>query len=105
MAKYSEMLKLIRERFERYQTYYQILTISPINVTDEIVKEAYDKKIRELEILLADCEQGYEEIEEIETIMRTAFEDAYNALKDEDARKHYQDILNYIEEHKEGEER
>lgn len=98
MGKYSEMLEFIKERFGRYQTYYQILGINPANVTDEIARRAYEEKIREMNLMLADCEQGYEEVEEIETIMRTAFDDAYNAVKDENSREHYQELLDGKEE-------
>ncbi len=104
MGKYSQILTLIKGRFERYQTYYQILDIKPYNVTDEMVKEAYDKKCQEMNLFLKDCEQANEEVEEIREIMQLAIDDAYSALKDENSRKHYQELLNYIEKQK-GEER
>lgn len=104
MGKYSQMLTLIKERFERYQTYYQLLAIKPDDLTDEMVKEVYDRKCQEIRNLLKDCEQGNEEVEEIREIMQVAIDDAYSALKDENSRKHYQELLNYIEE-KKGEER
>lgn len=104
MKDYTQMLKFIKERFERYQTYHQILGIKSDNLTDEIVKDAYDKRCREMNLMLEDCEEGNEKVQEIKAIMQSAFDDAYAALKDENARKHYQEVLDYIEKQK-GEER
>ena len=99
MGKLDKIKELIEERFERYQTYYQLLGIQPNGITDEIVKEAYDKKCKELSLMLKDLQkQGLEdEGNEIREIIQTALDDAYRALKDENSRQHYQDVLDSIE--------
>ncbi|MBQ2938613.1 MAG: hypothetical protein IJE05_07095 [Clostridia bacterium] len=93
--KMDKLLKYIKERFARYQTYYQILGIRNCDITDENVKLAYERKCTELKALLKDS--SGEQIEEIRIIIQTALDDAYMALKDENSRKHYQELLDNIE--------
>lgn len=95
MGKYDLLLENVKKRFGKYQTYYQVLGIKKDNVTDEQVKNAYDKKCSELKTMLRGCKG--KELEEIEEIIRVALDDAYTALKTEASRKHYQDILDEIE--------
>lgn len=92
--KIDKLVKYIKERFKVYQTYYQILGLRNQNITDEKVKEAYDKKCRELNLMLRDCPE--EESEEIRTTIQEALDDAYTALKTEDSRTNYQKILDSI---------
>ena len=39
----DNILKYIKDRFNRYRTYYQILSLDDNNITDEKVKQAYEK--------------------------------------------------------------
>ena len=93
MGKY-DLVKHIKERFSEYQTYYQILGLSNQNITDEKVKEAYEKKCNELSAMLKGCPE--EEIEEIRETIQEALDDAYTALKTKNSRSNYQDILDNI---------
>ena len=94
MGKYDQIEKYIEERFQRYQTYYQILSIKPEGVTDDIVKEAYDKKCKQIDSLLKGCEE--DEVKGIREIIQDALDDAYSALKSEQSRKNYQDLLDFL---------
>lgn len=116
--KLDKLVGYLKNRFDRYQTYYQVLGIRNCNVTDETVKEAYDNKCMqlnkmlegneeaELKLILKNCKD--DEIEEAKRIVNEAFneirskiqetlDDAYLALKTENARSHYQDVLDTIE--------
>lgn len=95
----SKLVKFIKERFSKYETYFQILGIKDYDINDEIVKEAYDKKCTELNIMLkGSCG---EEIDEIREMIQETLENAYIALKTADSRKHYKELLEKIK----GEER
>lgn len=87
-------LESIKEKFSNYQTYYQILGINPDNVSDEIVKETYDNKCMQLNNML----KGYksEGIQELKELIQTTLDDAYTALKNENSRKHYDELLESI---------
>lgn len=87
-------LESIKEKFSNYQTYYQILGINPDNVSDEIVKETYDNKCMQLNNML----KGYksEGIQELKELIQTTLDDAYTALKSENSRKHYDELLESI---------
>lgn len=91
-----DLLENIRRRFERYQTYYQILGLKKENLTDEQVKEAYDRKCYELKMMLKDCKG--KELEKVEDVIKSALDDAYTALKTESSRKNYEHMLSEIEE-------
>lgn len=93
------IIRSIKQKFCTYKTYYEILGLHNSNTNDKEVKEKYEEKSKELRLLLEHC--SGEEIEKIRTIIQDALDDAYNALKDENSRIHYQDILDSIE----GEER
>ena len=90
----DKLVNRIKERFNRYQTYYQILGLKNQNITDNQVKEAYDRKCKELNLMLEGCPE--EEAEEIRSIIQVALDDAYTALKTEDSRSNYQEILDNI---------
>ena len=99
MGKYDKgqldkLVNRIKERFNRYQTYYQILGLKNQNITDDQVKEAYDEKCKELDLMLKGCPE--EEAKEIRTIIQDALDDAYTALKSENSRSNYQEILDNI---------
>lgn len=99
MGKLDKIKELIEERFERYQTYYQLLGIKSKGVDNAIVEDAYNNKCKQLQMLRENCEKEgvAEEAEEIFEMIQTALDDAYSALKDENSREHYQDILDSIE--------
>lgn len=92
----DNILKYIKDRFNRYRTYYQILSLNDNNITDEKVKQAYEKKCNELNLMLKDVPEEIKE--EIEETIRRALDDAYFALKSEDSRRHYKDLLDNIKE-------
>lgn len=132
MGKYDLIIELVKKRFEKYQTYYQTLGVDPNALTDDIVKEAYEEKSKELKSMLEVPEEFYrkkyrqlkqewkqdlktldksvteeeiksivqEEIQEaiskLENIIQPALDDAYNALKDENSRKHYKELLDSV---------
>lgn len=116
--KLDKLVEYLKKRFNRYQTNYQILGVKSNNITDKDVKEAYDNKCMQLNKMLEGCQETelksilknckedeieeakiivYEAFEEIRTIMQDALDDAYTALKTEDSRSHYQEILDKIE--------
>ena len=116
--KLDKLVKYLKERFGRYQTNYQVLGIKSSNITDKEVKDAYDNKCNQLNKMLEGCEETelksilknckqdeieeakeiiHEAFEEIRATMQDALDDAYTALKTEDSRSHYQDILDDIE--------
>lgn len=95
MGRYANLLEIIKRRFERYQSYYETLGINPDNVTDELVKQVYDNKCRELENMVKGIEE--EEVQSIREIIQTELDDAYRALKTEDSRRNYQVVLDSIE--------
>lgn len=85
---------------DRYQTYYQILGLeNNANITDEKVKKAYENKCAELNLLIKSCGEDFKEI--IDSL-QWSFYDAYIALKTEDSRRHYQDILDNMKLNKDG---
>lgn len=95
MGKYDLIIEFVKERFEKYQTYYQTLGVDPNALTDDIVKEAYEKRCTELELMI---EKFNEKVaDEIRNIVQLALDDAYNALKDENSRKHYKELLDSME--------
>ena len=61
---------------------------------NEVIKNAYDDKCRQLNGML----KGYESeaIQEIRELIQTTLDDAYSALKTENSRKHYRDLLRTI---------
>ena len=89
----------LKMKFLEYQEYYKILAIKKEKATDISVKEAFEFQKKQLEKML----QNYQgrNTEELRTIILTTLEDAYNALKDENSRKHYEELLMSIK----GEER
>ena len=40
--KKNSLIEMIKERFSKYKTYYEILQINPDDVTDEQVKMSYE---------------------------------------------------------------
>lgn len=116
--KLDKLVEYLKKRFNRYQTYYQVLGIKNNNITDKDVKEAYDNKCKQLNKMFEGCEETeiksilknckedeieeakiivHETFVEIRTIMQDALDDAYTAIKTEDSRSHYQEILDKIE--------
>lgn len=90
----QEFLKSLKEKFTRYETYYQVLRITTPKdaITDEIVEEAYKYQINQLNNLF----KGFdgEEVNEIKKIIATTLNDAYTALKSKESRKSYEELLN-----------
>ena len=84
----------IKNRFNSYKSYYQMLDINPKNVTDEIVKEKYDNKIYELEKIFKNCDG--KEYQEVKKMIKEALNDAYSALKSEHSRTNYNELLEGI---------
>lgn len=97
----KSIVETIKQKFQKYETYYDTLGIKNRDtVTDEEVKEAYERKINELNAFFSEteCKEGYsQEIEELKNIMLTAYQDAYSALKTLHSRKNYQDLLDSME--------
>ena len=105
------ILDNIRKRFTTYETYYQILGINPSGLTDEKVKEAYEEKCRQLDLLFLKSQQDLarkesqtepnleleKQILELKDIIQTTFGDAFNALKSEHSRKNYNELLGKID--------
>ena len=81
----------LKRKFLEYQEYYKILAIKKEDATDISVKEAFEFQKKQLEKMLQNFEGRY--TEELRTIILTTLEDAYSALKDEDSRKHYEELL------------
>lgn len=81
----------IKEKFSKYETYYEILGVNSNSATDVAIKDAYDNKCMQLKEML----KGYESeaIQEIRELIQTTLDDAYTALKTEDSRKHYNELL------------
>ena len=104
------ILDNIRKRFTTYETYYQILGINPSGLTDEKVKEAYEEKCRQLDLLFLKSQQDLarkesqtepnleleKQIHELKEIIQTTLSDAFNALKSEHSRKNYNELLEKI---------
>lgn len=84
----------LKRKFSEYQEYYKILAIKKEETTDSSVKEAFEFQKMQLEKMLQNFEG--KNTEELRTIILTTLEDAYNALKDENSRKHYEEILKRI---------
>ena len=87
----KKSFKNLRRKFSEYQEYYKILAIKKEKATDISVKEAFEFQKKQLEKVLQNFEGRY--TEELRTIILTTLEDAYSALKDEDSRKHYEELL------------
>ena len=85
----------LKRKFSEYQEYYKILAIKKEEATDISVKEAFEFQKKQLEKMLQNFEGRY--TEELRTIILTTLEDAYSALKDENSRKHYEEILMSIQ--------
>ena len=81
----------LKRKFSEYQEYYKILAIKKEETTDSSVKEAFEFQKMQLKKMLQNFEG--KNTEELRTIILTTLEDAYNALKDENSRKHYEEIL------------
>lgn len=92
----KKFLDLIKQLYTGYKTYYEILQIKRAGITDEIVKKAYKEKIKELENMCIDFPQA--EIIEFKNKIRQTLDDAYTALKTENSRKHYDELLNSIKQ-------
>lgn len=93
MGSYN-MIEKIKEKFSKYETYYEILGVNPNSANDEVIKNAYDNKCMQLNEML----KGYESeaIQEIRELIQTTLDDAYTALKTEDSRRHYNELLKTI---------
>ena len=87
-------IESIKEKFSNYQTYYQILGVNPNSITDEKVKMAYDNKCMQLNNMLKDYKS--EGIQEVRELIQITLDDAYTALKTENSRKHYNELLEKI---------
>ena len=92
----DNILKYIKNRFNRYQTYYQILGLNDNNITDEKVKQTYEKKCNELNLMLKDVPEEIKQ--EIKETIQSALDDAYLALKSENSRRHYKDLQDNMKE-------
>lgn len=93
MGSYN-ILEKIKEKFTKYETYYEILGVKPNSVTDEKVKYSYDNKCMQLDEMLKSCKS--ESIQEIRELIQTTLDDAYTALKTEDSRRNYNELLKTI---------
>ncbi len=105
-----DVLNNIRKKFTSYETYYQILGINPSGLTDEKVKEVYEEKSRQLDLLFLKSQQDLarkesqtepnleleKQILELKDIIQTTLSDAFNALKSEHSRKNYNELLGKI---------
>lgn len=88
------MFEKIKEKFSKYETYYEILGVKPNSATDEKVKDSYDNKCMQLDEMLKNYKS--EAIQEIRELIQTTLDDAYTALKTEDSRRHYNELLKTI---------
>lgn len=93
MGSYN-MVEKIKEKFSKYETYYEILGVRPNSVTDEKVKDSYDNKCMQLDEMLKSYKS--EAIQEIRELIQTTLDDAYTALKTEDSRRYYNELLKTI---------
>lgn len=94
--KKREFLEKIKIKFCGNKTHYQILQISPSNVTDETVRKSYENKIKELKALFAD--NNDKETTEVKEIIERALTNAYTALKTENSRQEYNNFLKNVKE-------
>jgi preprotein translocase subunit Sec63 len=90
MGKFN-LLENIKEKFSKYKPYHEILGINLDLTNDEEVKNAYDNKCMQLNMMLKDYEG--EGIQEIRELIQMTLDDAYMALKTENARKNYKELL------------
>lgn len=100
-------LSYVFESFNDYRNYYKILGINKKSLTDKEVREAYDRQLYQLKKMLEKCEKNAR-YDELKNKIETTLMDAYVALKSENSRKHYEELLDSIEKKKiedEGEER
>ena len=89
-----DLVNSIKEKFSDYKTYYEILGIKPEEVTDEKVKNIYEEKLKQLEFMFKDYNN--EAIKEVEEMIKTSLDNAYAALKSENSRRNYDELLKKI---------
>ncbi len=94
MLEYDNFLGKIKNKFQEYKTYYEILGLKEDNITDEKVKEAYENKCKELVGMFGECKNDV--YKELRIMIKTSLDDAYNALKTEHSRNNYKTLLNNI---------
>lgn len=98
----SGLLESIKEKFSKYKTYYEILGINSNEATDEKVRTAYNNRCIQLIKMLRGCDRG--EVQEVRELIQTTFDDAYTALKTENSRKNYNELLRKIKSEPKSEE-
>ena len=89
-----DLVNSIKEKFSDYKTYYEILGIKPEEVTDEKVKNLYEEKLKQLDFMFKDYNN--ESIKEVEEMIKTSLDNAYAALKSENSRRNYDELLKKI---------
>lgn len=89
-----DLVNSIKEKFSDYKTYYEILGIKPEEVTDEKVKNIYEEKLKQLDFMFKDYNN--ESIKEVEEMIKTSLDNAYAALKSENSRRNYDELLKKI---------
>ena len=89
-----DLVNSIKEKFSDYKTYYEILGIKHEEVTDEKVKNIYEETIKQLEFMFKDYNN--EAIKEVEEMIKTSLDNAYAALKSENSRRNYDELLKKI---------
>ena len=101
-------LDFILNRLDQYEDYFHILGIKyswkdgeelsqeEERKLDEMVESSYRKNMVALDKMLIGMED-HEKYNEIKQRFQTRLNDAYTALKNKDARKHYIEMLKEIE--------
>lgn len=97
-----DLLNSIKEKFSNYKTYYEILGIKPEEATDEKVKNIYEEKLKQLEFMFKDYNN--EAIKEVEELIKTSLDNAYTALKSENSRRNYDELLKKIQASPKGDD-
>ena len=92
----NSIVEMIKERFSKYKTYYEILQINPNDATDEKVKISYENKLKEFNAFFS--ENNDDEKKQVMEIIETTLMDAYTALKTEHSRNNYNDLLKRVNE-------
>ena len=102
-------LNFIKRYLKTYENYFHLLGLpydeSKIEYytskneeekINEIVKELYKNKLWQLEKMLQSCEKS-EELQKIKEEFIVIIQDAYTALKDNNSRENYIDLLKKIQ--------
>jgi len=94
----DKILESARRSFESYENYYQILKLDRKNLDDEKVEKAYLDKCESIEHFFRGCKEDTDKrILELKEMMLISAKDAYSALKTEQGRINYKELLEEIE--------